>query len=277
MRSPPRRFHFVFGLREQTEAFHLLHYVCLASCIAVNRPDEIHFHYRHEPRGEWWERIAPALTLRPISGSPDGFVPARYEQTQEGRGIAQLGLQYAHESDFLRLDILAAEGGVYADMDTLFVHPYPDEWFAAECLIGEENAPFARGDVIRPTLCNAVMFAQPSSRFVRAWRTRMADVFDGTWNRHSCLEAARVWQRQPDSVRVLPAVYFYRYSASVQGLKNLLEESASLSDVYSLHLWAHLWWSEQRTDFSAVHAGQIDADWLRTRDCTLAHAARRFL
>ena len=33
--------------------------------------------------------------------------------------------RYAHAADFLRLDVLIAEGGVYADIDTLFVSRLP--------------------------------------------------------------------------------------------------------------------------------------------------------
>lgn len=276
--NPRRDFHFVFGLREQSEPFHVLHYLCLASCRAVNRPDAIHFHYRHEPFGPWWDAIKPHLRLVRVPDSVSGFEPGRYAQSAEGRLIERLGLSYAHEADFLRLDILSECGGVYADMDTLFVRAYPDAWFAEDFVIGDENAPGAAGQVMRPTLCNAVMFAQPKSGFVQAWRQRMTAAFDGSWSGHSCHEAARLWRAMPDALRVLPREYFYRYGSSIAGLRTLLEESDSgRADVYSMHLWAHLWWSQSRTDFSAVHAGQIDEAWIRTRDCTLANLARRFL
>ena len=36
-RTIPNVYHFVFGLRPQTEPFHLMFYLCLASCLAVNR------------------------------------------------------------------------------------------------------------------------------------------------------------------------------------------------------------------------------------------------
>lgn len=276
--NPRRDFHFVFGLREQNEPFHILHYLCLASCRAVNRPDAIHFHYRHEPFGPWWDAIKPHLRLVRAPDVVAGFAPARYARSAEGRFIEQLGLSYAHEADFLRLDILNECGGVYADMDTLFVRPYPDAWFAEDFAIGDENAPRAAGHTIQPTLCNAVMFAQPKSRFVQAWRERMTAAFDGSWSGHSCHEAARLWRVMPDALRVLPREYFYRHGSTIAGLRTLLEESdRDRADVYSMHLWAHLWWSEARTDFSAVHAGQIDETWIRARDCTLANLARRFL
>ncbi|HEY7871727.1 MAG TPA: hypothetical protein VIC31_03325, partial [Rudaea sp.] len=116
------------------------------------------------------------------------------------------------------------------------------------------------------------------ARFAAHWRERMAATFDGSWNRHSCDEAARAWQCMPGAVRVLPREYFYRYGSTVAGLRTLLEESDSgRADLYSVHLWAHLWWDAARTDFSQVHAGQVDETWIRTHDCTLAQLAHRFL
>lgn len=273
-----RDFHFVFGLREQTEPFHLLHYLCLASCLDVNQPDAIHFHYRNEPFGPWWDRIRPQLILHKVQGPTDGYTPERYRNSAEGRLIEHLQLGYAHEADFLRMDILLQHGGAYADIDTLFVRRYPDEWFAEEFVIAEENAPGLPGKPIAPSLCNAVMLARPQARFAALWRARMTHAFDGTWSHHSCQEAARVWFMLPDAVRVLPAVYFYRYGSSVAGFQDLFEAPAQDNpDIFSIHLWSHLWWAADRTDFSTVHAGQIDERWVHERDCVLAHHARRFL
>ncbi|WP_376697212.1 glycosyltransferase [Wenzhouxiangella sp. EGI_FJ10305] len=276
--SIPRVFHFVFGLREQREPFHLLHYLCLASCLAVNRPEAVVFHYRHEPFGPWWDRIRPRLELRNIDVIPEGFDPGRYDDSQEGRMIRRLGIDYAHESDFLRMDILLAEGGIYADMDTLFVRPYPDEWLTDRFVIGEEYAPLQPAEPLRPSLCNAVMIACAGDPFARAWREGMAAAFDGRWNSHSCREAGRLWREHPDWLRVLPSVYFYRYGSTPEGLATLFEESDDdHADLYSVHLWAHLWWEAARRDMSEMHAGRIDESWIMRSDATLAALARHFL
>ncbi|RFF29295.1 glycosyltransferase [Wenzhouxiangella sediminis] len=276
--SIPRVFHFVFGLREQREPFHLLHYLCLASCLAVNRPEAVVFHYRHEPFGPWWDRIRPRLELRKIDVIPEGFDPGRYDDSQEGRMIRRLGIDYAHESDFLRMDILLSEGGIYADMDTLFVRAYPDEWLAGRFVIGEEYAPLQPGEPLRPSLCNAVMMARAGDPFARAWRERMAAAFDGRWDSHSCREAGRLWQSHSDWLRVLPSAYFYRYGSTPEGLATLLEDSdGDRPDLYSIHLWAHLWWDAARRDMSDVHAGMIDEGWILKGKSTLARLARPFL
>ncbi len=47
--------------------------------------------------------------------------------------------------------------------------------------------------------------------------------------------------------------------------------------MYSMHLWAHLWWDEWRTDFTIVHGGMIDEDYVCYAETTYAIAARKFL
>ncbi len=271
-------FHFVFGLAPQREPLHLVHYLCLESCRRVNRPRAICFHYRHEPYGPLWDRIRPHLALRSVPAANAIPDVGRYETSDEGRLIRDAGWTYAHEADFLRLSILLDEGGVYADMDNLFVRPLPARWLDKPFVLGEE-APLPGSDgVLRPSLCNAMMIAQPGSSFVRCWLERMPQVFDGTWSRHSNQEAVRLWADMPEAVHIVPQTCFYKHAATRRGVRTLLEgHDPDTTGVYSVHLWAHLWWDARRTDFTNVHAGEIDEEYVQTRRTTYAVLARRFL
>jgi len=278
MADIPNVFHFVFGLSRQPEPMHVVHYLCLESCRRVYRPDAIHFHYRHEPHGEWWQRIKPYLRLHRVAAERQVADPRRYRETEEGRFIERSGWTYAHEADFIRLDVLHEWGGVYADMDTLFVQPLPQRVFGHEFVIGEEMPLPGLDGVVRPSLCNAVMLARPGAAFAARWRGGMAEAFDGTWNRHSCREAARLWSEMPEAVHVVPQRYFYRHPATRDGLHALLETlDLDFHNVYSLHLWAHLWWDAWRTDFTAFHGGLVTVDHIRTVDTTYNVIARGFL
>ena len=278
MTGVAREFHFVFGLHPQVTPMHVIHWLCLESCRQVNAPRAIHFHHRHLPHGRWWDRIAPHLVLHRVGAPAQGFDPARYAGSAEGRLIASAGWDYAHEADFLRLEILAAHGGVYADMDTLFVDAYPDRWYANECVLGEEAAqPDAQG-VLRPSLCNAMIMAAPHAAFLTRWIAVAREAFDGTWSSHSCQAAARLWGSHADEISVLPQQACYRHAASPAGIASLFTANdRDLRSVYSLHLWAHLWWSRARTDISAFHAGLVTPAWLNSADATYAVLARRFL
>jgi hypothetical protein len=278
MSGAPLLFHFVFGLKPQAAPLHIAHYLCLESCRRVNAPATLHLHYRHEPHGPWWERIRPHLQLHRVGELTAGFEPARYQRSEEGRLIERAGWSYAHEADFLRLEILLRHGGVYADIDTLFVRRYEDAWLRAPFAIGEENAmPDANG-ILRPSLCNAVMFARAGSDFATRWLAAMKEAFDGTWSRHSCQEAARLWAERPKDVEVIPAASFYAFGSSPRGLRNLFETlCVPHSGIYSVHLWSHLWWDEWRTDMTRFHAGLLTEEYVRTAAATYAVLARPFL
>jgi len=99
----PNNFHFVFGLRVQTE-----------------------------PWGPWWDRIKPKLKLRRIE--PDQFI-SNYSY----KDASLKPYKYAHLEDIARLDILLQEGGIYADIDILFLQPIPKDWFSRQFILGEEK------------------------------------------------------------------------------------------------------------------------------------------
>jgi hypothetical protein len=275
----PRVFHFVFGLRLQTEAFHLAHYLCLESCRRVNSPDRILFHYHHEPHGPLWDLIRPELELRQIE--PEGFVRGHpgYLEHDEGKFIQGWDLDYAHQADFIRLRVLGEHGGVYADMDTLFVRPLPDEYYAVRFLIGEED--LSGVEIVGPhvrSLCNAVMVSEVGSPFAAHWLERMYEVFDGTWSRHSCQEATELAETRANEVTVVGPTAHFNFPCTASGLRQMFEESWPLPrDLLSMHLWAHTWWSRLRTDFTGFHAGDLTEEYVRRGDTTYANAARRFL
>src|SRR3984957_18737963 len=108
--------HFVFGVREQRKPFHFVHYLAIESCRRVLEPDVIYLHYKHLPWGPWWERVSPHLQLREVDLRPDVRAPASSLEA------APTPSRSAHSTDFCRLDALFAHGGLYADIDTVFVN-----------------------------------------------------------------------------------------------------------------------------------------------------------
>lgn len=268
-RPIPNVFHFVFGLREQTEPFHLMYYLCLASCLEVNQPDEVHFHYHNEPHGEWWERIKPRLRLRRID--PERFVADyRYDDPTVA------AFRYAHLADFARLRILLEEGGIYADIDSLFLRPLPTDWHSRQFILGEEKAPAGAED--DRSLCNAWIASAPGAEFCRHWLDAMTEAFDGSWSNHSTLLPYRLSKRFPDLLDIQPPTSFYSLDWTPKGIEDLLLRNVTLpDDARSLHLWNHLWFDESRLDFSHFHAGLLTVDYVAFADTTYARNARRFL
>jgi hypothetical protein len=269
----PRVFHFVFGLKEQNAPFHLAHFLCLQSCLQVNQPDVVKFHYRHEPWGPLWDRIKRHLCLCAL----DESLPLSGYHYPAGSSSADY--RYAHSSDFLRVDILRREGGVYADMDTLFLQPYPEELYQRPFVMGHETVdPYAAHASIGGSLCNALFFSEPGAEFAGLWQENMLSAFDGTWSRHSTFLPFELSQSHPATVHVEPTTSFFHLDWTQEGVRDLFERSVVLPEnAYSLHLWAHLWWDSSRTDVSRFHAGRLTAEYVAHADTTYARYARRFL
>jgi hypothetical protein len=272
-RRIPRTAHFVFGLRPQDEPFHLVHYLAIASCRAVLEPDEIHMHCHELPYGFYWDLARPLLTLHRIEP-----VATVNDFPYDDPVVAHYS--YAHQADFVRLDVLAKHGGLYADIDTLFVAPPSDELWDRPCVLGREEAVRdMRAGEVRPSLSNALIMATPESEFIENWRAQIAGAMDGSWSAHSCLLADDLAHTHPDAVHVEAERTFHPFPPTPTGLRRLfvdLEED--LSGIASIHLAAHLWWEDDRRDFlTNVSARVIDESWVRAGESTYARAASRFL
>lgn len=270
MNRIPRHFHFVFGLRPQTEPFHLAHYLALASCLRHNRPERLSFHYRHLPYGRYWDLIRHHLELCPV-GPPRALpVPSRPQDP------LILHYSYAHEADFVRLEQLLVHGGVYADMDTLFVRPVPEDLFAQSCVLAPEPRVVdpATGEA-HDSLCNAFIMAAPGSPFIRRWLEAMAAAFDGSWSAHSCQLPARLARDFPAEIHLAPSRLFYPYLWNRPDLTALFQKSRTVpADTCSIHLWAHLWWEPQRHDFCTFNHELLTERHVRRQSTTFARLAR---
>jgi glycosyltransferase involved in cell wall biosynthesis len=269
----PRVAHFIFGLKPQDEPFHFMHYVSLESCRRVLQPERIYFHHKNLPWGTWWDRIRPHLTLIEVDDVEEVLV-ADYLP-----GRVPVEYRYAHHADFIRLDVLIEHGGVYSDIDTIFLRPFPDELFDAPFVIGREPAVRdERTGEVKPSLCNALLMAEPGAEFAREWRARMADALNGTWSNQSGFLSEQLSRLLPEQVRVEPEMSFFPCPPSETGLSQLLDERVKLpAGTLSVHLWAHLWWDRRRLDFSRAHAGRCTPSSLRSARTTLADVTRPYL
>jgi Glycosyltransferase sugar-binding region containing DXD motif len=269
----PNVAHFVWGLKPEPEPFHLVHYLCIESCRRIQRPERIVVHCGNRPQGPYWELLEPHVTIAPAGLAPEveaaaydeRLVPARY--------------RYAHHSDFVRLDALIETGGFYADIDTLFVRPFPAEFLAERFVLGREDDVLdGRTGVMHPSLCNALLLSAPRALFAVTWRRTMAGALDGTWSNHSTLLPYELSQKLPGTVRVEPRRSFYAYGPNQRDLARLLEgRDDDTAGIISIHLWAHLWWEAGRGDFSPVHADVLTEEFVRRVDTTYNVLAREFL
>lgn len=246
----PNTFHFIFGLKPTPQKLHLVHYICLRSCMEVNKPDKIYFYYEQEPYGKYWEKIREHLCL--VKVSPQKVINGK-----------KLG--YAHQSDFIRLEMLNRHGGIYADMDSIFVEKIPQAMREKPFVMGLEDLSDSFAG-----LGNAIIMAEAQSLFGTIWEKNIVKEFDGSWNNHSILYPLRLSKEFPDAIKIEPQKSFYKHIWSEEGLKNIfVNVDNDLDGVYSLHLWEHLCWHE--------YIEKINEDYIREVDSTYNVLARKYI
>src|SRR5690349_19059569 len=193
----PNRFHFVH-LGKTQRSLHLVHYLALSSCLAINKPEAVYFYYLREPRGRYWDLLKDRLI--PVKVEPVGFID-QFKYTD--RRVAKY--RYAHASDFIRLERLLDTGGVYADLDTLFVNPIPPALWQKPFVLGREADVVDKSTgVTHRSLCNALIMAERGARFGRLWQERQQAAFDGKWSTHSTLLPQTLSEQHPELIHVEP-------------------------------------------------------------------------
>jgi hypothetical protein len=101
---------------------------------------------------------------------------------------------------------------------------------------------------------------------------------NGTWSHHSGFLAQALSQEFPDQVHIEPVESFFPVALSPAGLGALLGDGpVDLERSYSVHLWQHVWWSAERTDFSRHHAGEMNLSSFRKARSPLSAMVRPFL
>ncbi|MEW6364178.1 MAG: glycosyltransferase [Acidobacteriota bacterium] len=274
MAETPNQYLFVFGLKRQTEPFHICHYLCIESCFQVNRPERILFYYQHEPYGRYWDLAKRRLTLVHVQPGP---ALAGFRYGWRHRGCRKY--RYAHLSDFMRLEKLIEQGGVYADIDTIFVNPLPAALLREPFVLGREQPVRCQDTgLVRPSLCNALIVSPREAEFGRRWLEEMPRAFNGSWSNHSTFLPQRLSEEIPHAIHIEPSRSFYPCMWTAEGIRTMLQGcDPDTRGIYSMHLWSHLWWSKRRRDLSEFHAGLLTERYIREVDTTYNLIARQFL
>lgn len=232
----PKHIHYIYGLKPQTKPFPYFHYVCILSALTVQKPEKCFFHYHHLPTGEYFEKIAKRMILRPLEEVPTHIF---------GNPLTN----YAHVSDVLRLQILLREGGIYCDIDVLHLRPF-DSCFMddseKECVMGVQKDGWHADQ----GLCNAVIMAAPQSRFLQQWfacyrsfRGKQYGSDNHCWDEHSVYLPYQLAQRPEhrNIITILPqqSFFFPSWDDSFETYLLLPPTDAEpyFSQSYCIHFW----------------------------------------
>jgi hypothetical protein len=275
----PNLIHFVFGMAADFggKPFSLSHYLAIKSAITINKPDAVFMHYEFEPKGEWWEKAKPLVTLNKIK-APDSFM---------GRRLYHV----AHKADVVRLQVLQEMGGIYLDMDTICVKPL-NGLLKHSFIIGQELEPEYTPKNWRQKLkhaikskfktkkqnkinglCNAVIGAEKNSEIIDMWlnsyssfRSRGRDKY---WNEHSVCIPKKLAEEFPDKITLLDPYAFHYPLYNKNGLQDMFEKSIDFPGAYLHHLWESFSWD--------TYLHNLTAKKIFERDTTYNCIARKHL
>lgn len=138
----PNIIHFIYPVNGRTRPFSFLNVQAVKRAAAIHKPDRILFWTNAKPADiQYWSEIAPLVELT-YTSFPDLEWP-----------------QY--QSDWIRLQILHDQGGIYMDTDVLTLLPLPV--FSSQRLTISWESPD------RQSLSNALMISPPGNLFVKRW------------------------------------------------------------------------------------------------------------
>ncbi|KAJ3326522.1 hypothetical protein HDU76_012854 [Blyttiomyces sp. JEL0837] len=179
----PKIVHYIFGLQPDFggHPFLFLNFMSIKMAHDSIKPDEIIVHYYYEPKGIWWEKTKPYVTLQKINKIPDEIFGNPVED-------------YAHRADVLRMQILMKHGGIYLDSD-VFIYRSLDPLLHHEFVMAREDFH---------GMANAFMLASNDSRFLKEWYGRYKNFDDRVWSEHSVLLPLRMLGEMPDTICALP-------------------------------------------------------------------------
>ena len=242
----PNIFHFCYGLAEDFggKPFSLVHFLAVKSALEVNRPDEIFFYYKYEPKGEWWDKTKKIVTMVKVI-PPDMIF---------GNELVHV----AHKADILRLNILIEKGGIYLDLDTISKKsfaPLLDNKF----VIGKQGKWRKMG------LCNAVMMSEMNSGFAKIWLNEYKNFRskgkDKYWAEHSVSVPLKLSKYHPNLLHIENYDSFHfplYYSFS---LKKLFVENNNYPNAYCHHLWEGGSWEKYLKNLTVENIFKYDTTY----------------
>lgn len=241
----PNIYHFIFGLIENFggKPFSLVHYLAIKSAYDVNNPENIYLYYKYKPSGEWWEKAKEFVQMVEVEPPTEIF----------GNPL----LDFAHQSDILRYEILLKHGGIYLDLDIICLKSLK-AFYKYDFTMGMEGGY---------GLSNAVMIAKPKAEFLEKWyqayRSFRSKGRDRYWNEHSVHKSLQIANENPELIHIEKETSFcwphfsnpaplwgHPASGIFDGFRAQLDKIL-FKRSYCIHLWETFWWNNYLKDLSA--------------------------
>lgn len=241
----PKVFNFIYVFDENgsTRDFNIHHYLSILTNYKVNNPDRIVLHTNDSLRlisNSWIKKLISIIGDRFHINSNWGESD-RY--TSSGKRYEYM----AHWADYIRLNILYNEGGVYCDLDCIALTPMPESWFL------EDKVKWGiESDGSETAICNNVIVAPKDNPFIVDCLKILELEYDpliavpGTsnWAVYSVMKPYELYKSnldRYDSVDILPSGTFQPYHQYYDDTEKLFFldrfDEVNKPEYYELHTW----------------------------------------
>ena len=164
-------------------------YLGALSVLHVLKVDRVFIH-GETPTGKYWDTIRRNDRVKVIYRYPDTYV------------FDQRVSNVAHKSDVWRFDIMNKYGGLYLDVDVIFVKPLSDRLRAYDAVLNTANIYGNKIHGYPNILQNGVLLGKPGSRFWSECLKTMRKYIDKRWIWNSCYLPYKVKERYPKALLI---------------------------------------------------------------------------
>jgi len=266
-------FHFIYLYGDKTIEFNINHYISIKSNMVVNKADAVlwtnnNIRLRESP---WIKKLFEEFPGRFAIFSTD----EAYHHIKDEIGQDLSNLPYmAHCADMLRLWIMCEYGGAYSDVDSVAIHPIPEDWWY------DEKATYCLETGSVDCLCNGFFLAPAGSMMLSDWLEGWRDYnpkecIPGTpsWTKYSVQLGGILMSKYKDWLRILepksfqPKYLTYKETCDIFYLDRISELEYN-PGIYELHLW-----DTRNKDFMKV----LDERYFLESDATYAQLGKKYL
>lgn len=145
---PNNHFYIYLSLKNEFE-LSLMQYISILSNIVFNNPYNIYLYTNSTPTGELWDKIKDQVQTVFISD-------------KDLTNVCFKSNVKRYQADILRFQLLLQHGGIYTDLDTMFLQPIPEKYFKCNSVAG--NIPSNQN-----ALENTFLMSVPDSEFIQEW------------------------------------------------------------------------------------------------------------
>lgn len=265
------------------QQFQYVHYLAVLSLVKSTACERVDIHFEEQPRDNpQWNRLRSLERVRLVPIDFDRLIERAGYDPEPFRAFLHVA-KTVHRSDFVRYLVLAGQGGVYLDFDTLVVRDLTP-LLQRSILVGYQS-PDALGNDVN----GAVLGAEPGAEVLRQCvervraipeslkPLRLANLRYGLLRKffvpylHWCDTGPSLLTKlshQRDDLRsaICPRPYFH--FCDYRQWRAIFSKTPLPEDVYVIHYFGKL---------SFDYTKSLDDDYVRSSESLYAGVARRYL